>query len=42
MSGGRIQAVGTHQALLEDSPLYREMWNSHISVKDRKEAPVHA
>jgi len=31
---GSIAASGTHRQLLEDSPLYRTMWEAHISVKD--------
>ena len=42
VNDGRIEAVGTHQALLERSALYNRMWQSHIRVKDRKEADLHA
>lgn len=31
---GRIEASGTHTALLNDSKLYANMWNAHISAKD--------
>ena len=31
---GRIAAQGTHQQLLESSPLYREMWQAHIGAKE--------
>ena len=31
---GNIVAHGTHDELLEKCPLYRDMWNAHISVKD--------
>ena len=31
---GRIDSHGTHEELLEKSTLYRNLWNSHISVKD--------
>ena len=31
---GRIAAEGTHTELLQDSPLYQKMWQSHISSRD--------
>ena len=31
---GNIVAHGTHDELLEKCPLYRDMWNAHISAKD--------
>jgi len=31
---GEIAAQGTHKQLLENSPLYREMWQAHIGAKD--------
>ena len=31
---GTIHAQGTHEKLLETCPLYRDMWQAHISVKD--------
>ena len=31
---GRIAAEGTHTELLQDSPLYQKMWQSHISGRD--------
>ncbi len=31
---GMISAYGKHEELLSASPLYREMWNAHISAKD--------
>lgn len=34
IENGKIQASGTHDALLATSPLYKNMWNAHISVKD--------
>ena len=34
---GRIAAQGTQAELLESCPLYREMWEAHISVKDNDE-----
>ena len=35
---GKIEAQGTHQALLESSPLYREMWQAHMGAKDGETA----
>lgn len=32
---GNVQAHGTHEELLVSCPLYKDMWNAHISVKDR-------
>ena len=34
---GRIAAQGTQAKLLESCPLYREMWEAHMSVKDNDE-----
>lgn len=31
---GKLSASGTHDALLERSPLYKSMWNAHIGAKD--------
>ena len=31
---GNVAAHGTHEELLASCPLYKEMWNTHISVKD--------
>lgn len=31
---GRVEACGTHDALLEENGLYRTMWEAHMSVKD--------
>ena len=31
---GRVAALGTHDQLLESSPLYQELWQAHISAKD--------
>ena len=31
---GNVAAHGTHEELLASCPLYNEMWNAHISVKD--------
>lgn len=30
---GKITTSGTHDELLEDSPLYRDMWQAHIGAK---------
>ena len=32
---GTIHAQGTHEKLLETCPLYRDMWQAHIGVKDQ-------
>ena len=34
VNDGSILAQGTHTQLLEQSDLYRSMWNAHIGVKD--------
>ena len=34
VSNGRIEDCGTHEELLTSCPLYRKMWQAHISVKD--------
>ena len=31
---GRIEAQGTHEALLKDCALYHEMWQAHMGAKD--------
>lgn len=31
---GRLEAQGTHEQLLENSPLYHSMWQAHIGAKD--------
>ena len=31
---GNVEAHGTHEDLLASCPLYKEMWNAHISAKD--------
>ncbi len=31
---GRIAAQGTHAQLLENSPLYRELWQAHMGAKE--------
>ena len=37
ISDGEILAQGTHTKLLEESNLYKSMWNAHIGVKDGEE-----
>ncbi len=46
---GRVVATGTQAQLLEECPLYRDMWQAHIGAKSwsaadsgRKEAQAHA
>lgn len=34
VNDGNVTAHGTHEELLVSCPLYKEMWNAHISVKD--------
>ena len=34
VDGGRIEAAGTQEELLRDCPLYKAMWEAHISTKD--------
>lgn len=34
INDGKVEASGTQEELLSNSPLYRHMWNSHISVKE--------
>lgn len=34
VADGQIAAAGTHEELLEQSSLYREMWQAHIGAKD--------
>lgn len=31
---GNIEGTGTHKQLLNSSPLYKKLWNAHISSKD--------
>ena len=33
LNGGRVEAVGTHEELLETSTLYKKMWSAHIGAK---------
>ncbi len=37
---GNVAAAGTHEELLRDCMLYKNMWNAHISVKDNEEVPA--
>ncbi len=37
IQNGTVAAQGTQAELLQSSPLYREMWEAHISVKDSGE-----
>ncbi|MBD5529649.1 MAG: ABC transporter ATP-binding protein, partial [Lachnospiraceae bacterium] len=32
---GKLDAQGTHGGLLAQNGLYRDMWEAHMSVKDR-------
>ena len=34
VNGGRIEAAGTHAKLLECCPLYRRLWDAHVSIRD--------
>ena len=34
VNGGKIEATGTQEELLAACPLYKTMWEAHISVKD--------
>ena len=34
VNDGKVTAHGTHEELLMSCPLYKEMWDAHISVKD--------
>ncbi len=36
VENGRIAARGTQDELLSSCPLYKEMWDAHMSVKDRE------
>ena len=37
MNNGHIEAEGTHDMLLAKCPLYRELWEAHISARDTRE-----
>ena len=34
IKNGRVEANGTHETLLDASPLYRQMWEAHIGAKN--------
>ena len=34
INDGRVEATGTQQELIENSPLYTQMWNAHMAVKE--------
>ena len=34
VNDGQVESCGTHEELLSSCPLYREMWQAHISAKD--------
>ena len=34
VNGGRIEASGRHDELLASCPLYRKLWNAHVSSRD--------
>jgi ATP-binding cassette subfamily B protein len=34
INDGKVEASGTQEELLRNSPLYSQMWNSHITVKE--------
>lgn len=38
LDNGKISATGTHEKLLSESGLYREMWQAHIGTKECEEA----
>ncbi len=38
INDGAVEAVGTQEELLEKCPLYRNMWEAHISYKDSEVA----
>ena len=38
VNDGSIESVGTQDELLQNSLLYKEMWNAHISSKDSEVA----
>lgn len=42
VAGGNISASGTHEELLEKSELYKNMWEAHVSVRDRDSGNVTA
>lgn len=38
IDGKKVACEGTHDELMERSPLYRELYEAHMEVKDRREA----
>ena len=38
VNDGRIEATGKHEKLLDTCPLYREMWQAHMGVKEGEQA----
>ena len=34
INNGTVEAAGTQEQLLADSPLYRQMWEAHMAVKE--------
>lgn len=38
VNNGKIDSVGTHEQLLKQSELYKNMWSAHIGVKDGEQA----
>lgn len=37
MDGGRVSAVGTHETLLQTSPLYAQLWEAHTGAPEAGE-----
>ncbi|MCR5742659.1 MAG: ABC transporter ATP-binding protein/permease [Lachnospiraceae bacterium] len=37
INDGKLNAQGTHGELLENCPLYKDMWEAHIQARDTKE-----
>ena len=40
VNDGRIEAAGTHAELLQICPLYKKLWNAHITSRDSAEGGV--
>ncbi len=40
INGGNVEAVGKHEELLENSSLYRSMWEAHSMVRDESKEEV--
>ena len=34
LQDGKISSAGTHEQLLDNSPLYLDMWKAHINAMD--------